>query len=69
MLGEEDVRAIAVKVRLAQCARALGSHDDALVLRVREEIERLPGSAEAYYRYGAEPAAPRSLRDELPPHY
>ena len=32
MLGEEDVRAIAVKVRLAQCARALGSHDDALVL-------------------------------------
>ena len=32
MLGEEDVRSIAVKVRLAQCARALGSHDDALVL-------------------------------------
>ncbi|MFA7483063.1 MAG: tetratricopeptide repeat protein, partial [Vulcanimicrobiota bacterium] len=32
LLGEEDVRAIAAKVKLAQCARALGSHDDALVL-------------------------------------
>jgi tetratricopeptide repeat protein len=31
-MGEEDVRAITARVKLADCARALGSQDDALVL-------------------------------------
>jgi acetyl-CoA carboxylase carboxyltransferase component len=54
-----------VHVHVSRCADHRVPDDAVLIDRVRQEIGRLPGSACAYYRYGAEPAPPRWSPGEL----
>jgi acetyl-CoA carboxylase carboxyltransferase component len=54
-----------VHVHLSRCADHRVPDDEVLLRRVREEVARLPHPACEYYRYGAEPAAPRFDPAEL----
>jgi 3-methylcrotonyl-CoA carboxylase beta subunit len=54
-----------VHVHLSRCADHRVPDDDALLVSLRREVEKLPGSACSYYRYGAEPAPPRYAPEEL----
>jgi acetyl-CoA carboxylase carboxyltransferase component len=54
-----------VHVHLSRCADHRVPDDAALLRRLREEIERLPGSAADYYRQGSEAAPPRFATAEL----
>ncbi len=54
-----------VHVHLSRCADHRVPDDEVLIQRIRDEIQRLPGGAEAYYRYGAEPAPPRLPATDL----
>jgi len=54
-----------VHVHLSRCADHRVPDDETLIACVRREIGKLPGSACAYYRYGAEAAAPRFAPSEL----
>ena len=54
-----------VHVHLSRCADHRVPDDAALLVRLREEIARLPSSARDYYRYGADPAPPRFDPREL----
>jgi len=54
-----------VHVHLSRCADHRVPDDETLIDCVRREVEKLPGSACAYYRYGADPAAPRYAPEEL----
>ena len=54
-----------VHVHLSRCADHRVPDDTVLLRRIREEVARLPGSAAAYYRYGADPAPPRFPVEEL----
>jgi acetyl-CoA carboxylase carboxyltransferase component len=54
-----------VHVHLSRCADHRVPDDAVLLDRVRAEVARLPGSACAYYRYGADPAPPHWPAAEL----
>src|SRR6185295_9566145 len=54
-----------VHVHLSRCADHRVPDDATLLLRLREEVAKLPGSACDYYRYGADPASPRWGAEEL----
>ena len=54
-----------VHVHLSRCADHRVPDDETLIACVRREIAKLPGSACAYYRYGAEAAEPRFSPSEL----
>ena len=54
-----------VHVHLSGCADHRVPDDTVLLQRIRQEVERLPGSAVDYYRYGAEPAGPHLPAMEL----
>ena len=54
-----------VHVHLSRCADHRVPGDEELLDRVRDEIERLPSPACAYYRFGAEPAMPGFDPSEL----
>lgn len=60
-----DIGGPDVHVHLSRCADHRVPDDDALLDRVRAEVSRLPGSAAAYYRRGADPAPPRFPASEL----
>jgi acetyl-CoA carboxylase carboxyltransferase component len=54
-----------VHVHLSRCADHRVPDDEVLLARVRDEVARLPAPATAYYRYGADPAAPLFDSGEL----
>ena len=54
-----------VHVHLSRCADHRVPDDETLLACVRREVAKLPGSACAYYRYGAEAAEPRFAPSEL----
>jgi len=54
-----------VHVHLSRCADHRVPDDAALILKIRDELRRLPGSACDYYRYGAHAAPPRFPATEL----
>jgi len=54
-----------VHVHLSNCADHRVPDDPSLLLKIRDEIDRLPSSAIDYYRYGQLPAPPRFSPDEI----
>jgi acetyl-CoA carboxylase carboxyltransferase component len=54
-----------VHVHLSRCADHRVPDDATLIACVRREVAKLPGSACAYYRYGADAVAPRFAAQEL----
>jgi 3-methylcrotonyl-CoA carboxylase beta subunit len=54
-----------VHVHLSRCADHRVPDDQTLIACVRGEVAKLPTSAGAYYRYGADAAAPRYAPQEL----
>jgi acetyl-CoA carboxylase carboxyltransferase component len=54
-----------VHVHLSRCADHRVPDDAVLLERIRREVSRLPGSACAYYRFGADAAPPRLDPAEL----
>jgi len=54
-----------VHVHQSRCADYRVPSDTVLIERLRAEIARLPGSASAYYRFGADPAPPHWPPSEL----
>jgi acetyl-CoA carboxylase carboxyltransferase component len=54
-----------VHVHLSRCADHRVPDDTTLIACLRAEVAKLPGPACAYYRYGADPAAPRYAPQEL----
>jgi 3-methylcrotonyl-CoA carboxylase beta subunit len=54
-----------VHVHLSRCADHRVPDDETLIRCVRGEVEKLPGSAVDYYRYGADPGEPRFAPEEL----
>ncbi len=54
-----------VHVHLSNCADYRVHDDEELLLKIRDEVAKLPGSAIEYYYYGAEPAPPRYSPSEL----
>ncbi len=54
-----------VHVHLSACADARVPDDDTCIAAIRSEMARLPGSAAAYYRRGADPAPPRFAPEEI----
>ncbi|MBI5509827.1 MAG: propionyl-CoA carboxylase [Deltaproteobacteria bacterium] len=48
-----------VHVHVSNCADERVPDDDALLHKIRSEVRGLPSSAVPYYRFGADPAAPR----------
>jgi acetyl-CoA carboxylase carboxyltransferase component len=54
-----------VHVHVSRCADHRVPDDEVLLERIRSEVEKLPGPAWDYYRYGAEPAPPVHDPSEL----
>jgi len=54
-----------VHVHLSRCADHRVPDDETLIACVRREVGKLPSSACAYYRYGADVAPPRFAAEEL----
>ncbi len=54
-----------VHVHLSNCADERVPDDRTMIKRIRQEVEKLPASAVAYYRYGFSPAEPRFLPGEI----
>jgi len=54
-----------VHVHLSNCADERVPDDQTMIKRIRQEVEKLPDSAVAYYRYGFSPAEPRFLPREI----
>jgi len=54
-----------VHVHLSRCADHRVPDDEVLIDCIREEVEKLPGPARDYYRYGADAAAPKYDPEEL----
>ena len=65
-LSSLDIGGPEVHVHQSACADARVPDDPTAILRIQEEIERLPGPAIDYYRFGAEPAPPHHSPEELP---
>jgi acetyl-CoA carboxylase carboxyltransferase component len=60
-----DIGGPDVHVHLSACADHRVPDDETCLLRIRQEVAALPGSAIGYYRRGAEPAPPRFAAGEL----
>jgi len=54
-----DIGGPDVHVHLSRCADHRVPDDEVLLRAIRAEVAKLPGSAAAFYRYGADPAPPR----------
>jgi acetyl-CoA carboxylase carboxyltransferase component len=64
-ISSVDIGGADVHVHLSRCADHRVPDDEVLLLRVREEVAKLPSPACDFYRYGAEPAPPRFDPAEL----
>ncbi len=60
-----DIGGPEVHVHQSGCADVRVPDDDAALFSIRAEVARLPGSAAAFYRHGADPAEPRFAAAEL----
>jgi len=60
-----DIGGADVHVHLSRCADHRVPDDETLLLRIREEVRRLPGTAADYYRYGEDPAEPHWAPQDL----
>jgi 3-methylcrotonyl-CoA carboxylase beta subunit len=69
-LSSHDIGGPPVHVHVSNCADERVCDDETLLQKIREEITRLPTSANHYYRGGTEPAdprfSPRSLTGIIP---
>ncbi len=54
-----------VHVHLSNCADERVPDDETMIQRIRQEVEKLPGGAAAYYRHGFAPAEPRFSPQEI----
>lgn len=54
-----------VHVHLSNCADERVPDDQTMIKRIRQEVEKLPDTAVAYYRHGFAPAEPRFLPAEI----
>jgi len=54
-----------VHVHLSNCADERVPDDETMIKRIRQEVEKLPASAVAYYRHGFSPADPRFSPQEI----
>ena len=54
-----------VHVHLSNCADERVPDDETMIKRIRQEVEKLPASAAAYYRHGFSPANPRFSPREI----
>ncbi len=54
-----------VHVHLSNCADERVPDDSTMIMRIRQEVEKLPSSAAAYYRHGFTPADPRFSPREI----
>ena len=64
-LSSLDIGSPEVHVHQSACADERVPDDESALRKIRSEVSRLPGSAIAYYRYGAESAPPHFAPDEL----
>ena len=64
-LSSLDIGGPEVHVHQSACADERVPDDESALRKIRSEVSRLPGSAIAYYRYGAESAPPHFAPDEL----
>lgn len=60
-----DIGGPDVHVHISQCADFRVPDDTTLLMKVRQEIEKLPGTAMEYYRYGAQAANPEYSPAEI----
>ncbi|MBN2054442.1 propionyl-CoA carboxylase [bacterium] len=60
-----DIGGADIHVHLSNCADFRVPDDPTCILKLREEIAALPGSAADYYRYGMSAAPPHYPHDEL----
>ncbi|MCC6408380.1 MAG: propionyl-CoA carboxylase [Planctomycetes bacterium] len=65
-LSSLDIGGPEVHVHQSACADVRVPDDQAALVWIRREIERLPGSAHAFYRHGADAAEPLYGAHELP---
>lgn len=64
-LSSLDIGGPEVHVHQSGCADVRVPDDEVALVRIREEIERLPDSAVPYWRQGADPAPPLHAHSEL----
>lgn len=64
-LSSHDIGGPHVHVHVSNCADERVPDDEALLIKIREEIKRLPSSAVDYYRAGISPAEPRLPIEDL----
>jgi acetyl-CoA carboxylase carboxyltransferase component len=60
-----DIGGADVHVHLSRCADHRVPDDEVLLVRIRDEVAKLPGPARDYYRYGAAAAPPGFAAEEL----
>ncbi|MEM7306067.1 MAG: carboxyl transferase domain-containing protein [Planctomycetota bacterium] len=65
-LSSLDIGGPEVHVAQSGCADERTPDDETALARIRAEIEKLPGPAADYYRYGGEPGEPHFAPTELP---
>ncbi|MBU0717411.1 MAG: propionyl-CoA carboxylase, partial [Planctomycetes bacterium] len=54
-----------VHVHLSNCADERVPDDETMIMRIRQEVEKLPAGAASYYRHGFSPADPRFSPQEI----
>lgn len=64
-LSSHDIGGPHVHVHISNCADVRVPDDEALIIRIKEEIKRLPSSAVDYYRGGVAPSSPKFAAKEL----
>lgn len=64
-LSSLDIGGPEVHVAQSACADVRVPDDRAAIALIRREVQKLPASAAAYYRFGAEPGAPHFPAEEL----
>jgi len=60
-----DIGGPDVHVHISNCADWRVPDDETMLIKIREEIKKLPTSAIEYYRYGAKPAPPLFAPSEI----
>ncbi len=64
-LSSHDIGGPQVHVHISHCADERVPDDETLIIKIREEVARLPSSATAYYRGGCEKASPKYATEEI----
>jgi acetyl-CoA carboxylase carboxyltransferase component len=60
-----DIGGANIHVHLSNCADERVPDDDAMIKRIRQEVQKLPDSAAHYYRHAYAPASPRFAPYEI----